>query len=176
MKVLICMAVCLALSIPAAFAERQPHALPWGITRLDLDGDGKKDLIVRSWRENHNAHGYAVYDLFVWKDGVLHRVLFPRKDGKWDLSFTSRQGADCVLRDLFFLEDEGSVRIYQINREFGVGYVDKKRAVIRELRVVRDDKGIPGDPEYWVQGVREWKSRSFVCDIRDALHEVRSGE
>ncbi|HHJ11981.1 MAG TPA: hypothetical protein ENK00_02270, partial [Chromatiales bacterium] len=150
MKVLICMAVCLALSIPAAFAERQPHALPWGITRLDLDGDGKKDLIVRSWRENHNAHGYAVYDLFVWKDGVLHRVLFPRKDGKWDLSFTSRQGADCVLRDLFPHKATKlqPAEIIVLNRIGAQGFNGQGRVQVLRYRIKHLREGLPGNPEF----------------------------
>ena len=38
-----------------------------GVNYLDLNGDGKNDMVVRSWWENNNAHGYYQYTFHIHK-------------------------------------------------------------------------------------------------------------
>lgn len=32
-----------------------------GINYIDFNNDGRKDMVVKAWRENNNAHGYYMY-------------------------------------------------------------------------------------------------------------------
>lgn len=83
-----------------------------GPNLVDLDGDGRKDLVVKSrWEINgpHSASVYSVHrrlglnDPFRYEGPDWHLV--PFIDGKSDQphgveSIITHEGADCILRDL----------------------------------------------------------------------------
>lgn len=55
---------------PAFAGDDKPFVivdLNEGINYLDLNNDGKNDMVVKSWWENNNAHGYYQYTFHIHK-------------------------------------------------------------------------------------------------------------
>ncbi|GGF60861.1 hypothetical protein GCM10011332_13310 [Terasakiella brassicae] len=57
----IIIATAILTSTTPAFAQMQIVPLNYGTNAHDLDGDGKTEQVIKSWRENYNAHGYHGY-------------------------------------------------------------------------------------------------------------------
>ncbi len=167
------LAAATAPAAPPALAA--PEALAWGITRPDLDGDGRRDLIVRSWRENHNAHGFSVYDLYVWRDETLHRVVVPRKGKEgYALHLASRQGADCVLRDAWLSRSGGRPVIVVAERPLGAGHAASARVTFTVYGVSEVEAAVPGMPRFSLEPIRQWASEKEYCDVFDALRRQQA--
>lgn len=66
-----------------------------GVNYLDLNNDGKNDMVVRSWWENNNAHGYYMYTFHIHKsDDELKREKAGKQldyDGEDKLSLWERR-------------------------------------------------------------------------------------
>ena len=154
----------------AAVPESPGGRLPWGITRTDLDGDGRQDIIVRSWRGNHNAHGFSVYDVFVWKGKTLHRVVLPKREGEgYALSMTSVQGADCVLRDVYLVRRQGRATLMLAERPLGQGYAAAETVTFSLLRVEEMKEAVPGTPNFVLRKVEQKHTAKPYCDVDDAF-------
>ena len=154
----------------AATPEWSEGRLPWGVTRVDLDGDGRQDMIVRSWRENHNAHGFSVYDVFVWKGKTLHRVVVPKQNGGgYALSIASVQGADCVLRDVYLVRRQGRTMLMLAERPLGQGYAAAETVTFSLLRVEELKQAVPGTPRFVLTKAEQKHTAKPYCDVDDAF-------
>ncbi len=168
--VLIMSAAVLYAGVGIAAPESAGEKLPWGITRVDLDGDGRQDMIVRSWRENHNAHGFSVYDVFVWKEKTLHRVVLPKgKGGGYALSIASVQGADCVLRDVYLAHRQGRAMLILAERPLGQGYAAAETVTFSLLRVEELKEAVPGTPRFVLTKAEQKHTSKPYCDVDDAF-------
>ena len=150
--------------------EVVPGRLPWGVTRVDLNGDGHRDVVIRSWRENHNAHGFSVYDVFVWKGKALHRVVLPEPAGRgYALSLISVQGADCVLRDVYLVRRRGRAMLMLAERPLGQGYAAAEPVTFSLLRVEESREEVPGMPRFVLRAAEEKRTARPYCDVHEAL-------
>jgi hypothetical protein len=113
-----------------------------GVNQIDLDGDGVKDLVIKTDRFNGTAHGYMMYSFALARDGRYQSVAFEDS-----FAIQERPDADCneslfqlgitngvatarlaYLRAPYFIEDEGyaaprdaGVRTYElsVDKEYG---------------------------------------------------------
>jgi hypothetical protein len=108
------------IAILIALTTAPPHgasgkitlsAIPIGISRIDLDGDGHLEVVVRAWRENFNAHGFFVLSFYSEDPerqalvkgrsapAALGVIPVERGDGTvFATSISTDQGAECVVR------------------------------------------------------------------------------
>jgi hypothetical protein len=118
-----------------------------GVNQIDLDGDGVKDLVIKTNRENGTAHGYMMYSFALARNEIYQSVAFEDS-----FAVQERPGADCN-ESLFRLEINNGKAIikYAFLRApyfaTGEGYATFRDAAVRtyELSVDKD------------YGEHEWK-------------------
>lgn len=153
-----------------------------GPNQVDLNGDGKKDLIFVAWRGNYNAHGYSLFTFYMHfpnenePEKQWHLVSFFDKSGvpKKD-AISTEEGADCFLQDIRVLRSTSQKNLPVIviigTREFGESYADAApvKFVVFELKHNRE--GIPGEPPFYFKPKRTIKGKKKYCDINVAFSE-----
>ena len=110
-------------------------AIPDGISRTDLDGDGRQEIVVRAWRENFNAHGFFVLSFYFEQPdrqvsvggrpspASLGVIPIERSDREgFANSVLTEQGAECMLRDFRLLRSRGDVMQLRAERRLGTEY------------------------------------------------------
>jgi hypothetical protein len=147
-----------------------------GPNQLDLDGDGRADLVFVAWRENFNAHGFNQITFYrsTAKTPAWQLVPFFKKDGTSAFtSFQTYQGADCVLSDLRVLRPTKnptrSVVAVLANRPLGNSFVDKRRVTFTVYVLTQNSEGIPGWPSFYFQAEDTITSKGAYCDVGDAF-------
>jgi len=163
--------------LPVLAQAAQPLALRNGLNRVDLDGDGRADLVVIARRENGNAHGFDVATFYI--DGE-HLQQIPLFDGNDEAQFaTIGGGADCLLHDLRLLPGAAgeAVRLIRADRALGESYADAAEITFRWYtlrRNVADQDGVLeiGRPTYWFELVRTTRAARAYCDVRDAFEAL----
>ncbi|HEY2987838.1 MAG TPA: hypothetical protein VGL11_08930 [Candidatus Binatia bacterium] len=159
-----------ALSAPAPedFSKMSVISLAAGPNEVDLDGDGRNELIFLTRREGVDNRKYNQISFFRATD---------KADAKWQLitlydskgafvadNVRSSEAPDCVLRDFRVLrssaEKNAPVVIIIGEREFGQGFadttpvrfvvyrLDKKVAAGMTTIVLREDRVIQGKEKY----------------------------
>jgi hypothetical protein len=157
-------------------------AIPDGISRIDLDGDGGQEIIVRAWRENFNAHGFFVLSFYFEQPDQQasvgeHRlpaslgvIAVERLDRQgFTNSVSTEQGAECTLRDFRLLQSDGEVMLLAAERRFGSGYDDTQAVLFTVYELTRNAEGLPGLPEAYFAVVRQYETEREYCDVGDAL-------
>src|SRR5438034_224014 len=132
-----------------------------GPNEIDLDGDGRKDLVFSARRKNFNAHAYSHITFYRATGGTNPRwelvPFFDRKDVPTVDSFRTVEGADCILRDLRVLRPssrpDAPVIVVTGEREPGQSFADS----------------VPGTPEVFFRAVRTIDSTAKHCDIGEAF-------
>jgi len=148
-----------------------------GPNEIDLDGDGRKDLVFSARRKNFNAHAYSHITFYRATGGTNPRweliPFFDRKDVPTVDSFRTVEGADCILRDLRVLRPssrpDAPVIVVTGEREPGQSFAD--RALVRFVvyHIERNSQGVPGTPEVFFRAVRTIDSTAKHCDIGEAF-------
>ncbi|MFZ5637739.1 MAG: carbapenem self-resistance protein CarG family protein [Pseudomonadota bacterium] len=157
------------LLAPAFAGAAQPLPLLNGLNRVDLDGNGRADLVVIARRENGNAHGFDVVTFHI-EDGELLQV--PLFDGNDEAQFaTVGGGADCLLHDLRLLPGAAGepVALIRADRTFGESYADAAEVTFTWYALRRNSDGEIGRPAWWFERVRRTKADKPHCDVGEAF-------
>lgn len=160
---------------PRVFATWTSIPLKNGPNEIDIDNDGRQDLVFVAWRDNANAHGYD-------------RVTFYRHskaaDAKWQIvpfddgadqtdgdSFQAKNGADCQLRGIALVRnpsESDAANVVIGEREFGQSYADPAGVKFVVYRIALND-GVPGSAPVFFQRDRVIEGKSKYCDINEAF-------
>ncbi|MDV7341806.1 hypothetical protein RYZ26_19580 [Terasakiella sp. A23] len=164
------------ISTAPAFAQMKAVSLNYGINSIDLDGDGKAEHVIKSWRENFNAHGYHAY-LYL-EDRKSHQgqitssitVLAPEKGLHRDMARSS-EGADCTVTDYILIKknDDQALELLKTSRPTTNGYGGKHIVTFEFYKLTRNDEGIPGDPHRYWQRYKTITSKQKYCDVHNAV-------
>ncbi|MDV7338462.1 hypothetical protein RYZ26_02560 [Terasakiella sp. A23] len=150
------------LSSPTLAADIIPIKL--GMNKIDINSDGETEYVLKTWRENHNAHGFYTYQ-FADKD--WNTITIGRNRTK--TLVTSAQGADCVTQDYFIIKGIGLVKAYRDTKR---GYGAKENVWITTLYLAQNTNEKPGLPKQFFNPIVDWVSKSKHCDVIDGLLEI----
>jgi len=181
------LAACLALAGGIDAQVRSPQGaqafsgwtsilLKNGPNELDIDGDGRQDLVFVAWRDNYNAHGYGLVTFY--RRGPSEELtweLVPFFDAKpqGEDSFHTVHGADCQLRGIAVARRTSSpsepITVVVGDRDFGRSFDDSASVTFIVYRVEKNADGTPGRPPVYLEAERTITSRSKYCDVNEAF-------
>lgn len=162
----------------ASLAKMQVMHLENGPNHLDFDGDGVPDLIFVARRENFNAHGFTLTTFYT--DAKLDEdndsrtwsvVPLFEKYGKENDSFSTFEGADCILRDMVILRASSKlpVTLVTAERPLGRSFVDVQPVTFTVYRLRRNEDGVFGWPAIYFEESRRIQSAKPYCDVDTAM-------
>ncbi|WP_135079807.1 hypothetical protein [Terasakiella sp. SH-1] len=139
--------------------------LEYGVNALDLDGDGIAEQVIKTWRENFNAHGYKGYLFIGEENGVSNTITYlsPEKKIHRDMMYSSER-AECTVQDYFLLQKEGRVELVRALIPFG-----QKKVHFHYFKLMRNKEGIPGDPHRYWMAYKNKTSQYDHCDVIRAM-------
>src|SRR5262249_34217966 len=159
-----------------AFSGWSSIRLANGPNELDIDGDGRPDLVFVAWRDNGNAHGYGLVTFY--RRG-------PSQDTTWELvpffdtkpagedSFHTVEGADCQLRGIAVARRSPSARepitVIVRRRDFGPSLEDSAAVGFVVYSVAKNPDSTPGWPPVYFKAERTITSKSKYCDVNEAF-------
>jgi hypothetical protein len=166
----------------ATYRNAQVIPLHNGFNTITLGGHPA--TLVLAWRENYNAHGFAVATMYargleqsggqsIWqlvpvfqREGVT-----PDELG----TLTASGGADCLLHSfrLFTLPHDARTWLAIAQREMGETYGDSMPVHFDIYRTVQNDDGDVGSPPLSFVYDHSQSSRQPYCDVDQAFeHEL----
>ncbi|SCA55428.1 exported hypothetical protein [Candidatus Terasakiella magnetica] len=160
----------------SAQASYEVIPLNYGFNEVDLDGDGKKETVIKTWRENFNAHRYSSY-LFIGEELVetgkgktrqpnIITYISPEQHLHRDMMRSSRN-ADCITMDYVLVKGRRGIELVRVWIPFG-----SKKAQFHYFKLKRNEEGIPGDPHRYWAAYKNKTSLYEHCDVHKALkHE-----
>jgi hypothetical protein len=159
------------------FSDRILVPLQSGPNEVDIDGDGRNDLILTAWRDNANAHGYDNVTFYIRGEGDDSRwrimPLFEQDERLSSDSFRTNQGADCQLRNMAVLRNPKRTRdpltLIVGEREFGKSYVDTAAVKFVVYEIVHARDRVPGWPDVYFRAERTIDAKSKYCDVNEAF-------
>lgn len=164
------------VGVSPASAQIEVVSLNYGNNTIDLDGDGKTEQVVKSWRENFNAHGYHTYlfleDRKSYKGQITATitVLDPGKGLHRDMARSS-EGADCTVTDYTLVQanDAPALVLLKSSRPTTDGFGGKHPVTFEFYKLARNEEGIPGDPHRYWQRYKTITSKQTYCDVHNAI-------
>jgi len=168
---------------PTSFADYDVIPLAAGPNSIDLNGDGKPDVVFQAFFDNGTVHSYQVITFYLTD---------PRGSGQWHLvplydstlyreSYQTAGGADCVLADLLVIRLKANprapVELVLASREPRTSFADSTPVTFVVYRFMTDSAPPEtGWPPYTFRAVRTIQSRRPYCDVFDAFeHELGLG-
>jgi len=175
------------------FEAKDMVPLVHGPNWVDMDGDGHKDLVMKSRVTINSPHSLSLYSFHVWaeakpfkpgdkNDQLLepqihwYAVSFPEREpplGRFSVS--THEGADCLLRDYRLIVQQDNVRrgkatfLIEAQRESGESYADRAPVT---FTVYRLEKGsVKALNEFAFIKVREFKAGKAYCSVGNAFKE-----
>ena len=158
-----------------------------GVNNVDLDGDGKKDVVMVGHRENYNAHSFDVTTVFIWtkaldaKGKAELQVVPWQHDAKgledsrspFPLELTTSGGADGLLHDfrLFIDPAKHSAALIVAEREFGESFADSRPVTFRYYRLARNQEQTPGEPTVYFATWKDFTSKKSYPGVTTAFQE-----
>jgi hypothetical protein len=132
-------AILIFLFASTAYAE--VIHLKEGVNQIDLDGDGVKDLIIKTDRFNGTAHSYIAYSFALKRGEKYEDIMLEDKYGA-----TETPGADCQESVLRIERDGGGFFLVRINLrpiDFSKGetWWMPREAYKKKYKLVPDDGG-----------------------------------
>ena len=127
-------------------AAEDPVRLRSGPNAVDLDGDGRPDLVVKARRDNFNAHGFTHYAFYRHAPSGEWEVIpiLRSPDASLQVGIATVEGADCILQDVRLLHAKrGGGVLVVAKREVGQSY---RRRDARHRHVVRAQAQRGRDP------------------------------
>ena len=166
----------------APFAGMQVVRLFDGPNHVDINGDGKLDLVLMAWLDNGNAHGHDLLYFYLSHTPtppILRAwLLVPLTDSTTNNGsdyFGTSMRADCVLSDIRVLRPKGQVKapvkLVTAEREFGETYADSMPVTFTVYRFVADTPNSPGSAPYYFQAFQTIRSHGKYCDVNDAFRD-----
>lgn len=106
------------VGVPVWAAPLEVH---YGVNEVDINGDGVKDMIVRSRWENGNAHSFDRYLVMVRLSGKDYPqgVYEVPKGTEWDYKFMTSEGADCLRTGYRFELEQNMLVVTQYSLDGG---------------------------------------------------------
>ncbi len=166
-----------------SLSKMQVISLHDGPNDVDLNADGKADLVWLAWRDNGNAHGFDVFTFYVsnathYYDGrpwLLVPIYDSGSKHEQEAYYTS-MGADCLLADLRLLrsvtDPKASLTLITAQRDFGENYASAMPVTFVAYRLVSDSQAV-GRPPFYFRVERSVRSRRTYCDVNEAFeHEL----
>ena len=160
--------------------------LRYGTKEVDLDGDGRKDLIVRAHRANFNAHSFDTTTIYIWTapegsddraKSELQIVPYQVKTDQ-ELILRTGGGADGLLEDFRLLLDatHHSAVLITAKRDFGKSFADSQPVHFQFYRLSFNPDGAPGTPAVFFKAEQQVTSRKTYVDVGEAfLEELKLG-
>ena len=125
-----------------------------GITRIDLNGDTKEDIIISSYVDISSPHNFKSYIFFILEHSgereVWQRIVWEKKD-ILQMNFNILEGADCILRDFRLIQFSRRIQPIELvmaEREFGQSYADEMPVKFTYFRLFKNKDHFPGEA-YW---------------------------
>lgn len=152
-----------------------------GINSIDLNGDGVQDMVIKSRRENYNAHGKSIYHFFVElksSDGATEKwnlVPFTEGSPKERHGLGTHEGADCVLGEIRLVRDTGRLEfpliVIYADRKLGESYVATETVTFSVYELKHNHEGIPGWPTFYFERRNVTEAKRKYCDVNDAFEK-----
>jgi hypothetical protein len=169
----------------AVYRDAQVIPLHNGFNTITLGGHPA--TLVLAWRENYNAHGFAVATMYAKGLGQSDEQatwqvvpLFQRQGvtpGELDV-LSASGGADCLLHGfrLFTLPHDARTWLAIAQREMGQSYIDRMPVHFDIYRLVQNDDGEVGAPPLSFHYDHSVRSHQPHCDVDQAFqHELGLG-
>jgi hypothetical protein len=166
----------------ASYRDAQVIPLHNGFNTITLGGHPA--TLVLTWRENYNAHGFAVATMYARGLGQSDEhatwqvvPVFQRPDAtpiELD-ALTASGGADCLLHSfrLFTLPHDARTWLAIARRGMGQSYIDRMPVHFDIYRTVQNDDGDVGSPPLSFVYDHSQSSRQPYCDVDQAFeHEL----
>jgi hypothetical protein len=162
---------------PRSFAAMKRVPLKNGANQVDLDADGRPDMVFEAWLENGNAHGYHSFSFFLLHKGhsdseLWHLLAFESPyAGSLGDSLRTSQGADCVLKDIRLLADPNARRPVTLivgRRDFGESFADTAAVFFVRYELKRRTDGFGPQPLCF-EAVEHIRARKKYCDVNEAF-------
>ncbi len=133
--------------------------IPEGITSFDIDSDGTKEIIIKAWHSNFNAHGF--YVISVYKSLGKRFLIIPNQQNS---TFKTRHTADCALKDYYALRENGRVSIIEVQ-------VKNHKTRFTKYGMFENKEATPGGaPWYFEPFFALTKSKKY-CDLFKAIED-----
>jgi|SRR5262245_15085485 len=167
-----------------AFSGWTSILLKNGPNELDIDGDGRQDLVFVAWRDNANAHGYGLVTFYRhgFDEEPWELVPFFGTKPSGEDSFHTVQGADCQLRGIAVARRASSasepVTVIVGDRDFGRSFDDSASVTFVVYRVAKNADNTAGWPPVYFEPERTITSKSTYCDVNEAFESelgIRTG-
>lgn len=163
-----------------------------GVNYIDINNDGRKDMVIKSWYENNNAHGYYMYLFLINNpeaDTTKHPnesepegyqkpiqwLIAPFEGAKGDIldSLHSFQGADCVLHDIHLRRDKDrKFEIIIANRPLVDNFAEEgQKVTFSRYEFVNDNEGLAGFPPFRFVYKDKVTTRRPYCDANEAFEK-----
>ncbi len=162
----------------AAEPRMETVKFSYGITKIDLTGQGQNAMLVLGRRENFNAHGFDVLTIYVVAralptDRSIWHLVPVFRDEKERLELTASGGADCLLHDFRLLKTptKDGVRLIVAARELGQSYAEENNVTFEYYVLKKNSEGIAGRPLYYFEKSGSSKAKRKYCDVTAAFKE-----
>jgi len=155
-----------------------------GSNAVDLNGDGRADVVFMAFRDNGNAHGFEVITFYLADSAELGQwrlvPLYDSARGREMDAYRTVGGADCQLENLMIVRPRTSphapVELVLAVRDFGDTYAAVMPVTFTVYGFVADTTGPVGYPPYYFRAIRTVRSTGRYCDVFDAFeHELGLG-
>jgi hypothetical protein len=152
-----------------------------GVSYVDLNGDGKKDMVVSGYRGHITAHAFSVYSFYVSKKLTQGETLYEWQivsigsgggfagDDIGKYAISTHQGADCVLREarLVKLKKSSSYYLVIADRLIGKSYADSANIKFLFYRLTYSED----ESRFIYEKVKEIESKYKYCDVIEAFEK-----
>lgn len=152
--------ILLHCAVPAKATEIA--TIPEGITSFDIDGDGTKEIIIKAWQSNFNAHGF--YVISVYKNLEKRFLIVPNKK---ESNFKTRHAKECALKDYYALRKKGKVSIIEIETK-------GSQTRFTKFKMFESKKAFSGRAPWFFEPIQTLTKSKKYCDFSVALEENKN--
>uniref|UniRef100_A0A7C2V6F9 VCBS repeat-containing protein n=1 Tax=Hydrogenobacter sp. TaxID=2152829 RepID=A0A7C2V6F9_9AQUI len=153
-----------------------------GTNYIDLNGDGRKDMVISGHRSHITTHRFQAYTIYIYrpeykvenKSYKWHIVAIsddPKDVSKETYSIFTKEGADCVLRDIRFVRLKGESLPFLVVAErlftSKDTYASRNFVIFKFYKLFLDDV----EDRYVYKKTCELKSKKKYCDVNKAFLE-----
>ena len=149
--------------------------LEYGVNNVDINDDGLDDIIVKSRWENGNAHSFDRYLILAQLKGEHNLNGFyeiPLGD-RAKYSFTTSEGADCILTDYKFAKNKsGFLEVTKYARNLGKSYASEEHVTITSYVFadsIKDEDFSIGFPILYLKKINEKVTDKKYCNVRNLM-------
>lgn len=164
---------------------KKPVVLQFGPGISHVKLDGQPYTLVSAWRDNGNAHGYNVVNVYAdgpVSNGAVTLAAVPvfvrdfansKKKQPEELGLTTSGGADCTLHTfrIFHSNDTTGTQLVIADRDFGTSFADSEKVHFTFYRLVDHSDDGAGDAPHSFDFDRVVDAATRYCDVDEALQK-----